>query len=145
MVQVGETRPLATLLTVSEPLRLADLMLINNSTSQMRQWNDPESISSNHKGQARGGDGLHDVDQYIGREVGQWKVQIVDLERWAMELEMQIEEVNRHTAEGTQEIMRGTMGMLKGTTKIRAAVMDSDGLRRGKKGGWRLRRGWKIW
>ena len=38
--------------------------------------------------QARGVDGLHDVDQYIGQEAGPWKVQIVDLERWAMELEM---------------------------------------------------------
>ena len=49
-----------------------------------------------------------------------------------------MEEVNRHTAEGTQEIMRGDYGVLKGMTKIRAAVMDSDELRRVKKGGWSL-------
>ena len=102
-------------------------MLIDNSTFQIRQWNDPVLMPLNRTAQARGVDDLPDVDQYVGREEGPWKVQIVDLERWAMELEMRMEEVNRHTAgvvEGTQEMMRGTMEMMKGTMKIRAAAME---------------------
>ena len=73
-------------------------------------------------------------------------MQIVDLERWAMELEMRWRKrigIRRGWRDAGH--YEGDYGMLKGMTKIRAATMDSDGLRRGKKGRWRLRRGWRIW